>query len=313
MTTKNCKVFSVVIPVKDEAQSIPELYTELHSVLSGISSSYEILFIDDGSVDTSVRVIRSLIKKDSSVRLISFRTNFGKSQALSAGFESATGDIIVTMDADLQDNPSDIPELYKIFQNGYDLVTGWRKERTDPLNKKISSFFFNWGTSLVTGVGFHDVNCGLKIMKKEVADELFLHGELHRFIPILAVKRKFKVTEVPVHHRRRRFGKSKYGAERSWRAMIDLITTIFLTDYSSKPAHFFGKIAFPLFLVGFACDAYVTFIRLTTGTTQHHIPLLLAGILFLLLSVQLFATGLIAEMITFYQQKIEKILRQPRK
>ncbi len=293
----NSKVYSVIIPVKDEAQSLPQLHRELHSVMTRLKSPYELLFIDDGSTDHSNQVIRSLQKKNSAVRLITFRANFGKSAALSAGFNLARGSVIITLDADLQDDPRDIPGLLSVLDKGYDLVCGWRKRRNDTFTKKVSSYLFNHGTALLTGIKLHDVNCGLKVLNKQVAEELYIHGELHRFLPILAVKRKFQVTEAPTHHRPRQFGKSKYGLERSWRGIVDLLTTIFLSDYAGKPAHFFGKIGLTFFTAGFIMDLYVSYLRLSTGSTQGRIPLLLAGILFIVLGVQLMSTGLIAEMI----------------
>lgn len=303
--------YSVVIPLKDEAQSIPTLYNELTTVLKKLDKTYEVIFIDDGSTDSSNKVISDLQKTDKNIKLITFRANFGKSMALSAGFEESVGEIIITMDADLQDDPKDIPNLIKEIEKGYDLVCGWRENRADSPTKKISSRLFNYVTALISGIKLHDVNCGLKVFKKEAAKEMYLQGELHRFIPVLAFKKKFKVTEAVVNNRRRKFGSSKYGKlgiARGWKGMVDLLTTIFITDFSTKPAHFFAKIGLPLFFVGFLMDAYVTYIKITTGTTQGKIPLLIAGVFFMLLGVQLLSTGLIAEMITYYlsQKKREK-------
>lgn len=291
---------SIVIPVFNEQQSILILHDEVSDVLRSWHKSYEIIYVDDGSTDDSLSVIRKLGSKDNHVLVIPFRANFGKSEALAAGFRKAQGDIIVTLDADLQDDPAEIPKLIKKLDEGYDLVSGWRVKRADTLNKKISSYLFNSITALFTGVRLHDANCGLKVLKREIASEVPLYGELHRFIPVLAAKDKFRVTEVPIRHRPRKFGVSKYGWERSWRGMVDLLTTVFLTDYSTKPAHFFGRIGILLFGIGFIMDGYVTFIKVTTGTTQNHIPMLLAGILFMVLGVQLLSTGLIAEMITHF-------------
>lgn len=300
--------FSVVIPVKDETQSLPILYKELRGVLEDLNKSFEIIFVNDGSVDTSEETLKTLKKRDSHIGVISFRASFGKSAALAAGFEKAQGKIIIMLDADLQDNPVEIPRLLAELDRGYDLVSGWRHKRNDSLTKKISSFFFNRGTAFLSGVTLHDFNCGLKVLKKQVASELYLYGELHRFIPVLASKRKFRVTEVQTSHRPRQFGMSKYGKfgiARSWKAIVDLLTSIFLSDYASKPAHFFGKLGLPLFTIGFLMDLYVVYIKMITGTTQGKIPLLLAGVLFMVLGLQLLSTGLIAEMITYYfhQQK----------
>lgn len=299
---------SVVVPVKNEAQSLLILYKELKQILFKIKKTYEIIFIDDGSTDKTKEILKRLQKSDKYVKTIFFRANFGKSAALNAGFEKANGEIIVTLDADLQDDPADIPEFIKKLNEGYDLVNGWRYKRSDNFTKKLSSYLFNTGTNLISGVKLHDFNCGMKMFKKEVANEIFIHGELHRFIPVLAAKQRFKVTEIKVNNRHRKFGESKYGhgLGRSWKGIIDLLTSVFISDFSTKPAHFFGGIGLILFLSGFIMDTYVTCIKITTGSTQGKIPLLLAGILFLLLGVQLLSTGLIAEMITYYLTKKTK-------
>lgn len=297
------KDISVVVPVKDEAPSLPLLFSQLRKALHKLRKSYEILFVDDGSTDTSHQVLLQIKKKNAHVRIIRFRTNYGKSRALAAGFVTAKGRVVVTIDADLQDDPGEIPRILALLSRGYDLVTGWRRRRADTLVKQLSSVLFNTLVRFLSGVPLHDVNCGLKAMKREVADELSLHGELHRFVPVLAAKRGFRVTELPVRHHPRRFGVSKYGSfglDRSWRGILDLLTTIFLTDYSAKPAHFFGRIGLVLFSAGFLMDAYVAYLKITTGSTQAKIPLLLAGILCMTLGAQLLSTGLIAEMITYY-------------
>lgn len=302
--------YSVVIPLKDEAQSIPALYSELTTVLKKLDKTYEIIFIDDGSVDASSKVISDLQKTDKNIKLITFRANFGKSKALSTGFEESTGEIIIAMDADLQDDPADIPSLIDKLNEGYDLVNGWRKKRADKLSKKISSKLFNKGTAFLSGIKLHDFNCGLKVLKKEVANNLYIYGELHRFIPVLAAKKKYRVTEAYVNNRIRKHGNSKFGFGRGWRGILDLLTAIFISDFAAKPAHFFGAIGLVLFSTGFFVDLYITYVKITTGTIQGKIPLLLAGILCMLLGVQLLSTGLIAEMITYYlrQKKREESL-----
>ncbi|MEX2007736.1 MAG: glycosyltransferase family 2 protein [Candidatus Levyibacteriota bacterium] len=295
--------YSIVIPVKDEAESIPTLYKEIKEVFDKLNRQYEIIFIDDGSTDKSSHIISTLQKTDRNINLVKFRANFGKSKALSAGFSETKGELIIIMDADLQDDPRDVLKLLTKIDDGYDLVSGWRKNRADSLTKRVSSYLFNRGTSFISGVKIHDFNCGLKAFKKEVADELFLHGELHRFIPVLAKKRKFKVTEIEVNNRPRKFGESKFGKlgiARGWKGMLDLLTAIFITDYLDKPAHFFGAIGLSFFSIGFLMDLYVSYIKLTTGTTQGRLPLLLAGVLFILLGIQLISTGLIAEMMSHY-------------
>lgn len=296
-------MISIVVPVKNEAQSLPIIYDELLGVLKTLQEPYEMLFINDGSTDNTNVVLESIARKSKYVRVTHFRANFGKSAALGYGLSRAKGNIVVTLDADLQDNPSEIPMMIKKLKEGYDLVVGWRKQRSDTLTKRISSCLFNSGTRFLSGVNIHDYNCGLKVMTRDVAGKLHLHGELHRFIPVLVSKLKYRVAETPVSHRRRRFGISKFGMERSWRAIIDLLTVLFLTHYEGKPAHFFGLYGFLLTLIGFVFNAYVTYIRLTTGTTGHHIPLLLAGILFMMIGIQLISIGLIAELVITSSQR----------
>ena len=288
---------SIVIPVKDEEESLPIFYKQLMLVLQKLRKPYEIIFIDDGSIDRSWQIMQNLKKKDRNITVVKFRANFGKSAALAVGFELATGDVVITLDADLQDDPKEIPAFLKKLADGFDFVIGWRHTRHDTLGKRLSSKLFNAGTSLLANVQLHDFNCGLKAMKKDVAKEITLYGELHRFLPVLAAKRHFSVTELPVKHHSRTYGISKYGFERSWKGIIDLATTLFLTSFSTKPAHFFSTIGLVLFTLGFGMDFYVTLLKITTGTTQGKIPLLLAGILCMVLGVQLISTGLIAEMI----------------
>lgn len=295
---------SVIVPIKDEAESLPILYRELRVSLSKLGKKFELIFVDDGSTDNSYTRLQSLKQKVVPMTIIRLHANFGKSAALATGLKHASGEIIITIDGDLQDDPADIPLLVNELSNGVDLVCGWRRQRKDSDLKKFSSYLFNTLTAKMTGVYLHDVNCGLKVFTREVAQRLSIHGELHRFIPILAAKQKFRVVEVPIHNRMRRFGHTKYGMERSWRGVVDLLTTIFLTDYAGKPAHFFGKIGLLFFGTGFTMDAFVAYLRITTGSTQERLPLLLAGILLMVLGVQLLSTGLIAEMI-IHQHPVE--------
>ena len=291
-------MISIVIPVKNEETALPILYQELTDVLKTIGESYELIFVNDGSTDTTKKILDSIAKSNRKVRVFHFRANFGKSEALAYGLSRVKGETVVTLDGDLKANPADIPKLLIKLGQGFDLVVGWRKNRRDSLEKRLSSYIFNFGTRLLSRVPLHDYNCGLKAMKRDVANQLHLHGELHRFVPILAEKLKYRVTELPVHHRRRQFGTSKFGLGRSWRAVIDLLTVLFLTHYEGKPAHFFGLLGFSLTLVGFIMNAYVTLIRITTGTVGHRTPLLLAGILLMMVGVQLISVGLIAELVT---------------
>ncbi len=296
-------MISVIVPVKDEARSLPILLSELRQVLRSIQKTHEIIFVNDGSRDDTGAVLDRLARGDGRIRVFHFRANFGKSDALAFGWSQAKGEILAMLDADLQDDPKDIPRLLYTLEKGFDLVSGWRKRRQDTLSKRISSYCFNIGTRLLSGVPLHDYNCGLKVMTAAVAKNLQLHGELHRFIPILAAKQKYRVTEQPVTNRARRFGTSKFGIGRSWRAIIDLLTVLFLTHYEGKPAHFFGLYGFLLTAIGFVMNSYVTYIRLTTGTVGHRTPLLLAGILLMVIGVQLVCVGLIAELVTSVSRK----------
>lgn len=306
LKTSSKPEISLVIPVKDEEKSLPILYQEIKKVLQTLKKSYEIIFIDDGSLDNSYQALESLQKKDAQIKIIRFRANFGKSAALTAGFRKSKGQIVITIDADLQDVPREIPNLLNKLNEGYDFVSGWRQKRADSFSKKVSSFLYNEGTTLISGVKLHDFNSGLKAFKKEVANELYLHGGLHRFIPVLVARRKFKIAEIPVSHRQRRFGQSKYGVSRGWRGIVDLLTALFLTGYAKKPGHFFGKIGLILFAIGFCFDFYVAYIRITSGTTEGRLPLLLAGILAMVLGVQLISTGLIAEMFVYFNDRVQQ-------
>jgi len=297
---------SIVIPVKDEEKSLPILYREILKAIKPLKKSFEIIFIDDGSTDNSAEVIRRISKKDKSVTLIQFRGNFGKSEALAAGFKKAKGEIIITLDADLQDDPAEIPKLWAKINQGYDLVVGWKKKRQDPLSKVLPSRIWNFMTATLSGVKLHDFNCGLKAYKAEVAKSLVLYGELYRLIPILAAEKKFKITEIPVRHHPRRFGKSKFGRERFMKGFLDMITVVFLTKFIRRPAHFFGSLGIGLFSTGFIIGLYISYLRLTTGSIQNRHPLLLLGILLMVIGIQLFSTGLLAEMIVYFNGPQQK-------
>jgi len=297
---------SIVIPVKNEEKSLEILYREILKVLKPLRKSFEIIFIDDGSTDNSAEVIRKISKKDKAVTLIQFRGNFGKSEALAAGFKKAKGGIIITLDADLQDDPAEIPKLLEKINQGYDLVVGWKKKRKDPLSKVLPSRIWNFMTATLSGIKLHDFNCGLKAYKAEAAKSLILYGELYRLIPILAAEKRFKITEIPVHHRPRRFGKSKFGWERFIKGFLDMITVVFLTKFIRRPAHFFGSFGIGLFSIGFVIGLYITYLRVTTGSIQNRHPLLLLGILLMVIGIQLFSTGLLAEMIVYFSGPHQK-------
>ena len=238
---------SFVIPAKDEEGSVEELYREISREAGKITKQFEIIFIDDGSKDKTFEILKELSQKDKNVKVVKFRGNWGKAAAFQTGFSLATGDIIFTMDSDLQDNPSEIPNFIAKLEDGYDLVSGWKKERHDPWHKVIPSRVLNWLTGKFTGVWLHDINCGFKAYRREVVENLNLYGELFRFIPVFAAKQNYRVTEIPVEHKERKFGKSKFGFERNIKGLLDLITIIFLTGYVRRPGHFFGTLGLASF------------------------------------------------------------------
>jgi len=293
---------SVVIPLYNEENSLAELHNRIILSLQSLSSNYELIFVDDGSTDNSFSVLKNLHKKDDRVKVIRFRKNFGKAAALSAGFKEATGKTIVTIDADLQDLPEEIPVLIKKIEEGYDLVSGWKFKRQDPLVRRVASRLFNSVTTFYTGVKIHDFNCGLKCYRREVTEEIDLYGELYRYIPALASWKGFKVGEVKVNHQPRIHGKSKFGGERYVRGFFDLLTVIMLTKYPEKPLHFFGLMGTILSLAGLAINIYMAVLRLS-GKWIGNRPLLLLGILLLILGIQFIFFGLMGELIVFSSQK----------
>lgn len=292
------KIFiSFVIPIKDEEKSLAQLVKEIASECKKIKLNYEIIFVDDGSEDGSFNEIRNLKKANKKIKCLKLRGNFGKSVALMAGFKYAKGDIIFTMDGDLQDNPKEISKFLDKLYSGYDLVSGWKKKRYDPLTKTIPSKIGNFMTRILTGAKIHDLNCGFKAYKKVVIKNLNLSGELYKFIPIIASRDRFKITEVVVVHRKRIYGKSKFGWERNIKGILDLITVFFLVGYIRKPGHFFGTIGIAFFIPGFLIGLYITYLRLTLGTIDYRYPLLFLGALLMIVGIQFVSTGLLAEMI----------------
>jgi len=295
---------SVILPVLDEVDSLDVLHRELTEVLEHLGRPYEIIFVDDGSRDGSFERIEKLHRSDDRVRCLSFRRNFGKSAALAAGFREARGEIVVTLDADLQDDPAELPRLIgRLEEGGLDLVSGWKHDRQDPRSKTWPSRLFNRVTSYLTGVRLHDFNSGFKVYRREVVEELRLYGELHRFIPALAAWRGFRVAEVPVHHRPRRFGRSKFGSARFWRGCLDLVTVLFLTRYTRRPLHLFGGLGLIAWTVGFAANAYLTALWLSGVHPIGNRPLLAFGVLSMLVGAQFFAVGLLSELVLSYQTR----------
>ena len=297
---------SFIIPAKNEEDSVDILYREIVNVLKIIKSNYEIIFIDDGSTDKTFEKLKKIHRRDRKVKVIQLRGNFGKSVALQIGFNHARGDIIFTMDADLQDNPKEIPNFLKKLEEGCDLVSGWKRERNDPqLKKVIPSRIINFLTRILTGVPIHDTNCGFKAYRRKVIENLNLYGELYRFIPVIAYRQNFRVGEVEVHHRKRLFGKTKFGWERGAKGMLDLLTIVFLTGYLRRPSHFFGSFGLLCFFGGFLIGLYITYLRVTTGSIQSRHPLLFLGMLLMIIGVQLISTGLLAEMIVYSKGKLD--------
>jgi len=294
---------SVVLPVLDEVDSLGVLHRELTEVLERLGRPYEILFVDDGSRDGSFERIEKLRLEDPRVHGVQLRRNFGKAAALAVGFREAQGDVIVTLDADLQDDPAEVPKLLARLEDGVDLVSGWKQERQDPRSKTWPSRLFNWVTGFLTGLRLNDFNSGFKIYRREVVEELRLYGELHRFIPALAAWRGFRVAEVPVHHRARRHGRSKFGSARLWRGFLDLLTVLFLTRYTRRPLHLFGGLGLIAWTVGFAVNAYLTGIWLSGAQPIGTRPLLAFGVLSMLVGVQFFAVGLLSELVLSYQTR----------
>jgi glycosyltransferase involved in cell wall biosynthesis len=289
---------SVIIPVLNERGSLPELYQRLTEILRQINREYEIIFVDDGSSDGSVALCRSLVDSDPRVTLVELRRHFGKATALQGGFQVAKGAIIITMDGDLQDDPVEIPRFLEALEEGVDLVSGWKKNRQDPLTKTLPSKFFNFATSFLTGIKLRDFNCGFKAYRREVVQGLDLYGELHRYIPVLAYASGFRTVEIPVNHHRRSYGKSKYSFERFIRGAFDLMTVLFLGSFKRRPLHLFGLIGIALFGIGFSIDAYLSILWLTGTAWIGNRPLLIFGTLLIIVGIQVLIFGLLAEMVT---------------
>ena len=302
------QTISVVIPLLNEDESLNELSLSLERVLESLNCNYEVIFIDDGSTDKSYSVIRSINRRNNKFHCIKLRRNYGKSAALSKGFKAARGSYIITMDADLQDDPAEIPELIKVLNSGYDLVSGWKKIRYDPFIKKHTSKLFNFVTSKLSGIKLHDFNCGLKGYRRDVVKSLKIYGEMHRYIPALAYLSGFKVTEKPVKHHARKYGKTKFGSSRFINGFLDLLTVVFTNKYMKRPLHFFGSLGLISALIGFLISIYLTILKFTEGKPLSDRPLFLVGIFFIIIGVQFMSLGLIAEMITKSSIKDDDIL-----
>ncbi len=288
----------MVVPLYNESESISELHDEICRVCETEKIPFEVIYIDDGSSDRSFEILQSIYKKDVRAKVIRFRKNFGKAEALSAGFGSATGEQIVTMDADLQDDPAEIPKLIQKLEEGYDLISGWKKKRKDTLLKRNSSKLYNMVTGLLTGLRIHDMNCGLKIYRRPVVESIQIYGDMHRYIPALAKLEGFKVGEIPVNHRPRKYGKTKYGLSRFAHGLLDLITVIFLGRYTRRPLHLFGLIGLVSALLGSGITIYLIILRITKTIYLSNRPLLFIGVLLVIIGIQFISIGLLGEMIT---------------
>ncbi len=291
-------IVSVIIPLLNEEESLPELALQLENVLKKAAHNrYEVIMIDDGSTDESFNVIKQINQRNRRFRGIRFRRNYGKSAALSVGFSMAQGMVVITMDADLQDDPNEIPKLMAKLREGYDLVTGWKKKRHDPISKTIPSKFFNFVTSMTSGLKLHDFNCGLKAFKRNVVKSLQVYGEMHRYLPALTHWQGFKVTEIPVTHHPRRYGKSKFGISRFIKGFLDLLTILFTTRFVKRPLHFFGTFGALFVLIGFGVDLWLTIEWFMKKTALSNRPLALLGVALIIVGVQLISMGLLGEMI----------------
>ncbi len=302
-------MISVVVPAYNEEENIPILYEKLVRVLDSLGEEYEIVFVDDGSYDRTPEILRELAEKDRRVKVVRFRRNYGQTAAMYAGFEHARGDVIITMDADLQNDPEDIPRLLEKLEEGYDIVSGWRKDRKDPfLSRKLPSKIANWIISKVTGVELHDYGCTLKAYRSEIAKRYRLYGDMHRFLPALAKRFGARITEIPVKHHPRLYGKSKYGIGRTIRVILDIFLVKFLNEYITKPLYVFGGFGFFLLVIGTLIELYLSFLKFFMGEDIGGRPLLILGVLLILAGIQLLSTGIIAELIirTYYESRGEK-------
>lgn len=297
---------SIVIPLLDEAESLPELCSWIDRVMIKNNYSYEVLLIDDGSKDNSWSVIEDIASKNQFVKGVKFRRNYGKSAALNIGFQKALGDVVITMDADLQDSPDEIPSLYDtIIKDNYDLVSGWKQKRYDPLSKTIPTKLFNWVARRTSGIYLHDFNCGLKAYKNTVVKSVEVHGEMHRYIPVLAKWAGFaNITEQIVEHQSRKYGETKFGLERFFNGFLDLLTITFVTRFGKKPMHFFGILGTIMFMIGFSIFGYIVVEKLyaivnnVSAKNIAETSVFYIALTSMIIGVQLFLAGFISEMIS---------------
>ncbi len=304
---------SIIIPIVNERDNLCELQQQLTHVLTRVGYTYEILYIDDGSSDGSQKLCQEFLATDSHVVLVELRRRFGKAAALQVGFQMAQGDIIITMDGDLQDDACEIPAFLEALEDDLDLVSGWKRDRQDPLSKTLPSRFFNFVTAQLTGIPLRDFNCGFKAYRRNVVESLDLYGELYRYIPVLAHNKGFRVGEIPVEHRPRLHGKSKYSFERFLRGAFDLLTVLFLRSFQRRPLHLFGLIVLLIFLTGFTINGYLVLKWVLGLSYLGNRPLLMLGTLLITVGIQVLIFGLLAEMITaatYQRSEVVELIRQ---
>lgn len=315
------ETLSIVIPIFNEGENIEPLYSRLKEALDGFWVDYEIIMVDDGSTDGSFEILKGLQAQEPLLRVVRLRRNFGQTAAFAAGFDYARGEVIVTLDADLQNDPADIPALLSKIEEGYDVVSGWRVRRKDPfLSRRLPSLVANFLISEVTGVKLHDYGCSLKAYRREVIENIDLYGELHRFIPALASWMGISLAEVPVSHQERRFGRSKYGLSRTIKVLLDLLTVRFLLSYSTRPIHIFGFVGLLAFLAGILLGGYLTYIKFAYHQDIGGRPLLLLAILLMVVGIQTVTMGLLGELIvrTYHEAQdkpiyaVREVLGEPR-
>jgi len=303
---------SVIVPIYNEVENIETLSNSLLNVLNGLNRPFEIILIDDGSSDGTQKLLKSIAESNPNIKGIRFRRNFGQTAAMAAGFDYASGDIIISLDGDMQNDPADIPRLIEKLEEGYDVVSGWREHRQDNfVSRKIPSMIANRLISRLTGVHLHDYGCSLKAYRSEIAKDMSLYGEMHRFIPALAGIEGAKIIEMPVLHHPRKFGQSKYNILRTFKVILDLMTVVFLRKFMTRPLHMFGRMGLISFFTGFIISAYLAFEKLVFSVQLSNRPLLLLGVLLILTGIQLISTGIIAEIQirTYYESQNKPIYK----
>ena len=303
-TRREIKLYSIVIPVYNEIDSIESLYREIVAVAKNLSLHYEIIFLDDGSRDGSCEKLCEIKNKDANVKVISFARNYGKSVVYTIGFKLAKGEYIITMDSDLQDDPNEIPKFIEKINSGYDVVVGWKKNRfqNEPL-KKIPSLCYNFLKQFFFGIRLRDSNCGFRMLRKESVQILHLYGDRYRFIPELSHINGFKVCEIPINHRKRTYGRSKYGFSRFFTGFFDILSVRFLSSYHFKPLHFFGSISLIPITIGFVLECYVVWQKIGNGSTfQKHVAAIIIGVMMIMIGVQFLITGFLGEMLSYQKR-----------